>query len=76
MCLLDILRMNQKIKVSSPCIGICILRSVKGGKVCEGCFRTAREIENWSSMDEFDKYRAKMMCRRRREELQQDAEDV
>ena len=29
--------------VESPCIGICKLE--KG--VCKGCFRTAKEIENW-----------------------------
>jgi len=32
----------------SPCINVCVLNEAD---VCEGCFRTANEIQCWSGMD-------------------------
>ena len=35
--------------ISSPCISICVLDDED---VCQGCFRTADEITQWSSANE------------------------
>ena len=36
--------------VSSPCISVC--RIHEGSGLCLGCFRTLREIAQWSRMDD------------------------
>ena len=39
----------SKIKIISPCIGVCKLDIVN--KICVGCLRTADEIANWPQLD-------------------------
>lgn len=34
--------------VKSPCIGVCALNK---NDICEGCFRSAREITVWSQLN-------------------------
>ena len=39
----------SKIKIISPCIGVCKLEI--DSNVCVGCLRTAKEIANWPQLD-------------------------
>ena len=39
----------SKIKIISPCIGVCILDI--DSNICVGCLRTADEIANWPQLD-------------------------
>ena len=39
----------SKIKIISPCIGVCKLD--KESKICVGCLRSADEIANWPQLD-------------------------
>ncbi len=34
-------------EVKSPCISVCVLNE---DDVCEGCYRTAQEITDWSQL--------------------------
>ena len=34
-------------EVKSPCISVCVLNT---NDICEGCFRSVREITDWSVM--------------------------
>ena len=38
----------QENEVKSPCIGVCVLDIED---VCEGCFRTAAEVGDWTSFN-------------------------
>ncbi len=37
----------------SPCIGTC--STLRGDKICQGCFRTEDEIMLWHTMDDEQK---------------------
>ena len=39
----------SKIKIISPCIGVCKLDIES--KICVGCLRSADEIANWPQLD-------------------------
>ncbi|MCF7982104.1 MAG: DUF1289 domain-containing protein [Pseudomonadales bacterium] len=39
----------NKTYVKSPCIMVCHLDE---NKICEGCFRTEKEIEEWNSLND------------------------
>jgi predicted Fe-S protein YdhL (DUF1289 family) len=39
----------QKNLITSPCISVCVF---DGNDVCEGCYRSAEEITNWSFLDD------------------------
>jgi predicted Fe-S protein YdhL (DUF1289 family) len=39
----------SKIKIISPCIGVCKLEI--DSNICVGCLRTAEEIANWPQLD-------------------------
>ena len=39
----------SKIKIISPCIGVCKLDI--DSNICVGCFRTVDEIANWPQLD-------------------------
>ena len=39
----------SKIKIISPCIGVCKLDI--DSNICAGCLRTADEIANWPQLD-------------------------
>jgi len=39
----------SKIKIISPCIGVCKLDI--DSNICVGCLRTAEEIANWPQLD-------------------------
>ena len=39
----------SKIKIISPCIGVCKLDI--GSNMCVGCLRSADEIANWPQLD-------------------------
>jgi predicted Fe-S protein YdhL (DUF1289 family) len=39
----------SKIKIISPCIGVCTLDI--DSNICVGCLRTADEIANWPQLD-------------------------
>jgi len=38
--------------ISSPCISVCVLDA---NDICEGCYRSAKEITEWSFMTEEEK---------------------
>ncbi len=38
--------------INSPCINYCVLSK---DKICLGCFRTIKEIQNWSKMTDEEK---------------------
>ena len=38
-------------QIESPCIGVC---SLKDG-VCQGCYRYAKEVENWDNFTNEEK---------------------
>ena len=40
--------MNDKVAdIKSPCISVCVLNE---DDVCEGCYRSAQEITDWSAL--------------------------
>ena len=47
--------MDGAAEVPSPCISICRMNAGTG--LCDGCFRTGKEIGDWSSADEDSKRR-------------------
>ncbi len=49
--------------VASPCIDICVLDE---NDICQGCYRTAREIGEWSSLDNLGKRAVVQQAQRRR----------
>lgn len=43
--------MSKITEIKSPCQSICILdEDISGVDYCIGCFRTAKEIQNWYDM--------------------------
>lgn len=51
--------------VKSPCISVCVLDV---DDVCEGCYRTAAEITEWTVLDEVGKREVLRLSRQRRVE--------
>ncbi len=49
--------------VASPCIDICVLDE---NDICQGCYRTAREIGEWSCLDNPGKKAVIQQAQRRR----------
>lgn len=41
--------MTDQNSVPSPCIGVCSIDDQSG--LCQGCFRTVEEIQQWWDMD-------------------------
>ena len=39
-------------KVASPCVSICVLDE---NDICSGCYRSIKEIAEWSQMSENEK---------------------
>jgi predicted Fe-S protein YdhL (DUF1289 family) len=39
--------MTENVVVKSPCISICVLNEED---VCEGCYRSAQEITDWTEL--------------------------
>jgi predicted Fe-S protein YdhL (DUF1289 family) len=39
--------MTEEAVVKSPCISICVLNE---GDICEGCYRSAQEITDWTEL--------------------------
>jgi predicted Fe-S protein YdhL (DUF1289 family) len=39
----------QKKEVQSPCIGVCVVDD--GNQLCQGCFRTLGEIQDWWNLN-------------------------
>ncbi|QVL46076.1 MAG: DUF1289 domain-containing protein [Methylophilaceae bacterium] len=40
-------------EVASPCISVCVIDEVT--QICQGCFRTLHEIEDWWGLDNAQK---------------------
>ncbi len=40
------------IPVKSPCISVCVLNEED---ICKGCYRSAREITDWNTLDNSQK---------------------
>jgi len=40
---------NLQNEVQSPCIGVCVVDD--GNQLCQGCFRTLGEIQDWWDLD-------------------------
>ena len=43
---------DNVVEVKSPCISVCVLNEED---VCEGCYRSAQEITDWSVLSVEDK---------------------
>ncbi len=43
---------EEVVEVKSPCISVCVLNE---DDICEGCYRSAREITDWSVLSLEDK---------------------
>jgi predicted Fe-S protein YdhL (DUF1289 family) len=39
--------------IQSPCIGVCIMNDLSG--LCQGCYRTMDEIQQWWDLDSHQK---------------------
>lgn len=48
--------------VKSPCISVCVLNAED---ICEGCYRSAREITDWSVLSNEGKREVLQRARRR-----------
>lgn len=48
--------------VKSPCISVCMLNAED---ICEGCYRTSREITEWTTMTNAERRAVLLECRRR-----------
>ena len=53
-------------EVKSPCISVCVLNEED---ICEGCYRTAQEITDWSRLDNQGKRRVMNEVRARSNRL-------
>ena len=51
--------------VASPCISVCVLDL---NDICEGCFRTMKEISHWSDFDNSRRREVLGLCWERAEE--------
>lgn len=51
--------------VASPCINICVLDE---NDICQGCYRSAQEIGDWSCLDNAAKKQVIQHAQRRRSE--------
>lgn len=51
--------------VASPCIHICVLDEKD---ICQGCYRSAQEIADWSCLDNATKKQVVQMAQLRRKE--------
>lgn len=52
--------------VKSPCISVCALTE---DDICQGCYRTAREITDWTTLSEAEKRVVLKACRKRYQRL-------
>lgn len=52
--------------VKSPCISVCALNE---DDICQGCYRTAREITDWTILSELEKRAVLKACRKRYQRL-------
>ena len=60
--------MTEEHVVKSPCINVCVLNE---GDICEGCYRSAEEITNWSILNNKEKRKVLTKTRERFKELNQ-----
>lgn len=44
--------MTEGAKVKSPCISVCVLNDED---ICEGCYRSAQEITDWTELSNPEK---------------------
>ncbi|CAA0084372.1 Uncharacterised protein [BD1-7 clade bacterium] len=49
-------------EVASPCVSICVLDDKD---VCQGCYRTAQEITDWTRYDNAEKSAVNAKCQER-----------
>jgi predicted Fe-S protein YdhL (DUF1289 family) len=59
--------MQQKSKISSPCINLCEVD--KTTQLCKGCYRNIDEITTYSFLDDNSKIKLNGILAKRREEL-------
>lgn len=52
--------------VASPCVSVCVLDD---NDICQGCFRSAAEITQWTQYDDEEKRRVLRECGARAREL-------
>ena len=53
-------------EVKSPCISVCVLDQ---NDICEGCYRSAQEITDWSEMSSQGKGAVMSLVRQRFKQL-------
>lgn len=54
------------VAVKSPCISVCLLNE---NDVCEGCYRSAQEITDWSILSNLEKQQVMVKVRERFRQL-------
>ncbi len=42
-----------EVEIQSPCIGVCVVDDSNG--LCQGCFRSLEEIQDWWDLDNTQK---------------------
>jgi len=58
--------MSSDTEIKSPCISICVLNP---GDICEGCYRSAQEITDWSVLSDPEKRAVMVRVRKRFKDL-------
>jgi len=58
--------MTDEQTVKSPCISVCVLNS---DDICEGCYRSAGEITNWTLLNNQQKQQVLLNSRQRFKDL-------
>jgi hypothetical protein len=54
--------MTDEAEIKSPCISICVLNQ---DDICEGCYRSAQEITDWSVLENPQKKAVMVQVRER-----------
>jgi len=54
--------MSEEKEIKSPCISICVLDE---NDICEGCYRSAQEITDWSTLSHPQKQAVMVQVRKR-----------
>lgn len=58
--------MTNDTEIQSPCISVCVLNQ---DDICEGCYRSAQEITDWSVLSDPEKRAVMVQVRKRSEDL-------
>lgn len=57
---------SEELEVTSPCISVCVLDS---NDICQGCYRSAGEITDWTTLTNAQKHQVMVKVRERFKQL-------